>query len=84
MAFEDTNSPNVTTNSWPNHADPKINAILEDNGFIVQRDVWKVKTPMIEVFKALVVAKIIFGRKEEEEMEKKGFIAYSIKTLQII
>ena len=42
---------------------------------MIQRNVWKVKTPMIEVFKALVGAKIISRVKEEEEvkeMEKKG------------
>ena len=75
MTFEDTDTPNVTGNPLPNHAGPKINAILEGNGFIIQRDVCKVKTPMIEVFKALVGAKIISRVKEEEEvkeMEKKG------------
>ena len=75
MAFEDTDTPNVIVNPLPNHADPKINVISEGNGFMIQRDVRKVRTPMIEVFKALVVAKITFGRKEEEEikeMEKKG------------
>ena len=59
MAFEDTDTPNVTANPLPNHVGPKINAISEGNGFMIQRNVWKVKTLMIEVFKALTVAKII-------------------------
>ena len=72
MTFEDTDTPNVTVNPLPNHAGPKINAISEGNGFMIQRDVRKVKTPMIEVFKALVMAKIISGGKEEEEIKEAG------------
>ena len=75
VAFEDINTPNVTTNLLPNHVGLKINAISKGNGFMIQRDFRKVKTPMIEVFKALVVTKIISRRKEEKEvkeMEKKG------------
>ena len=75
MAFEDTDLFNVTTNPLPNHSSPKTIAISEGNGFMVQRDVQKVKTPMIKVFKAFVMAKIISKRKEEEEikeMKKKG------------
>ena len=59
VAFEDINTPNVIANPLPNHVGPKINGIFEGNGFMIQRNVWKVKTLMIEVFKALTVAKII-------------------------
>ena len=59
VVFEDTDTPNVTANPLPNLVGPKINAISEGNGFMIQRNVWKVKTLMIEVFKALTMAKII-------------------------
>ena len=70
VTFEDTDTPNVTTNPLPNHTGPKINVIFEGNGFMIQRDVRKVKTPMTEVFNALVGAKIISGGKEEEKVKE--------------
>ena len=56
-----------------NHVGPKINVIFEEEGFAVQRDIQKVKTPMIDVFKTLTLAKIIPSKKEEEKVKgKKG------------
>ena len=77
MTFENTDTPNVTVNPLPNHVGPKINAISEGNGFMIQRDVRKVKTSMMEVFKALVMAEIISGSKEEEgvkEIDRKSVV----------
>ena len=73
VTFEDTDTSNVTANPLPNHASPKINAISEGNGFMIQKDVRKVKTPMMEVFKALVIAEIISGSKEEEGVKEIGW-----------
>ena len=42
VTFQDTNSSNVTANPSPNHTDLKINAIFEEKGFVVERDVRKV------------------------------------------
>ena len=71
VAFdEDVDSPNVTTNPLPNHMGPKINAICEKEGFVVQKDVQRVITPMIDMFKALTLAKIIPVRKKEEKMKE--------------
>ena len=39
VGFEDTDAPNVTSNLLPNHIGPKINAIFEEEGFVVERDV---------------------------------------------
>ena len=39
VSFEDTDSLNVTTNPLPNHVDPKINAISEEEEFVVERDI---------------------------------------------
>ena len=72
VTFEDIDTSNVTANPLSNHAGPKINAISKGNVFMIQKDVRKVKTPMIEVFKALVGAKIIPKRKEEEEVKEIG------------
>ena len=70
MAFEDTDSPNVTVNPLPNHVGPKINAICEEERFVVQRDVRNVITLMIDVFKALTLAKIIPTKMEEGKMKE--------------
>ena len=66
VIFEDTDSPNVTVNHLPNHLGPKINAIYEEERFVVQRDARKSMTLMVDVFKALTLAKIIPVKKEKE------------------
>ena len=76
VSFENTDSPNVIANPLPNHAGSKINAISKEEEFMVEKDVQKVRTPMIDVFKALTLAKIFLGKKDEEEVKgveiKKG------------
>ena len=51
--------PNVTNNPLPNHPRPKINALTEDSTGLVTTRVNNVKTPMKNVYKALVLAKIL-------------------------
>ena len=59
---------NVTSNPLPNHPGPKINVLTEDSTETVKTRVSNVKTPMENVHKALIQAKVLYP--EEIEMIK--------------
>ena len=67
--YNATSSLNVTSNPLPNHPRPKINALTEDSTRIVKTRVSDVKTPMENVYKTLIQAKILYP--EETEMIKE-------------
>ena len=54
---------NITNNPLPNHPGPKINALTEDSTGSLKIRVSDVKKPMENVYKALVLAKILHPRK---------------------
>ena len=64
--YNATSGPNVTSNHLPNHPGPKINALTEDSTGSVKTRVSNVKTPMKNVYEALVLAKILYS--EETKM----------------
>ena len=64
--YNATGCLNVTSNPLSNDLGPKINALIEDLIEIVKTRVSNVKTPMKNVYEALVLAKILFS--EETKM----------------
>ena len=52
-------SPNVTNNPLPNHPGPKINALVKDSIESVKTRVSDVKTLMKNVYKTLILVKIL-------------------------
>ena len=60
--------PNITNNPLSNHLGPKINALTEDSIGSLKTKVSNVKTLMENVYKVLVLAKIIHSR--ETKMTK--------------
>ena len=57
--------PNITNNPLPNHPEPKINALTEDSTVSVKTKVSNVKTPLENVYKTLIQAKILHPRETE-------------------
>ena len=74
--YNKTGGPNVTSNLLPNHPRSKINALTKGLTGLVKTQLNNVKTPMENVYKALVLAKIF--RPEEGKMmkgeEKNGIV----------
>ena len=66
--YNETSGPNVTSNPLPNHLRPKINALIDNSTGLVKNQVNNVKTPIENVYKALVLAKIL--QPEEGKMMK--------------
>ena len=60
--------PNVTSDPLHNHLVPKINALTEDSTGSVKTKISNVKTPLKNVYKALLLAKIL--QLEETKMIK--------------
>ena len=58
-----------TSNPLPNHPRPKINALIEDSVGSLKTKVSDVETPIKDVYKALILAKIL--HLEETEMIRK-------------
>ena len=54
---------NITNNLLPNHSGPKINALTEDSTRLLKTRVNDVKTPMKNVYKVLVLAKVLYQEK---------------------
>ena len=48
-----------TSNPLPNHPGPKINALIEDSIGSLKTKVSDVETPIEDVYKALILAKIL-------------------------
>ena len=69
--YNTTGGSNITNNPLPNHSRPKINAFTEDSTTSVKAKVSNVKTPMEDVYKALIQAKILHLRKTEMIKGKK-------------
>ena len=62
---------NITSNPLPNHPRPKINALIEDSTRSVKTRVSNVKMPMKNVYKALILAKILHP-KETKMIKGEG------------
>ena len=62
---------NITNNPLPNHPRPNINALTKDSTRFMETRVNDVKTPMENVYKALVQAKVFHPKKIETIKGKK-------------
>ena len=61
--YNTVDGPNVTSNPLPNHPGPKINALTEDSTRLLKTRVNDVKAPMKNVYKVLVLAKVLYQEK---------------------
>ena len=61
--YNATGGSNVTSNPLPNHPGPKINALMENSIGSVKTRVSNVKTPMENVYKVLIQAKVLYQKK---------------------
>ena len=77
--YNTTGGSNITNNPLPNHSGPKINAFTEDSTASMKAKVSNVKTPMEDVYKALIRAKIFHPRETkmiEGEEDQNGAIGH--------
>ena len=52
--YNTTSGPNITNNPLPNHPRPKLNALTENSMGSMRTRVNNVKTPMGDVYRALI------------------------------
>ena len=86
LAFKNSNSPNMAENPLPNHIRAKINAIGNEEEVKVKMSVIEVCMLMEKVFRAMVRAKLIQEKPEDERSREQAmpFLLVSWKNYKAL
>ena len=83
FGYDKVGGPNVTSNHFPNHFGPRINAVLRSPTEGRKNSIKDVMTPMEMVYKELVQARFLQSRRGKavrEEKLNKGYCQYHAKV----